>query len=302
MASGDILTPEGGKYSINALRTNYRQCLKELRDFQKKRGIIYLSDINVAWGDKFRVFLMRKNLSKNTIAIRLSAVKAVLKRLYNENISPFSGSGIRTGIEMTTTVYSTISELKKIHTHDLSKTPGMERIRDIYVLHCFVGLRVVDLNTLLQDVTKYIRHEAGKMFFEIKTKKTGEVVSIPVASIVKDIMIKRNNNFGRKFSEQYYNNTIKQLGKYLNINNQIVHSITKGGERVDTVKSKYTMMSSHTARRSFATNAYLAGVPVMAIMNITGHKTMNSFLRYIRCSSLESAISVADHPFFDQKI
>ncbi|MBL0282281.1 MAG: tyrosine-type recombinase/integrase [Bacteroidetes bacterium] len=38
----------------------------------------------------------------------------------------------------------------------------------------------------------------------------------------------------------------------------------------------------HTARRSFATNQYLEGVPSITIMAITGHKTEKAFMKYIK--------------------
>lgn len=61
---------------------------------------------------------------------------------------------------------------------------------------------------------------------------------------------------------------------------------------------KWQVISSHTARRSFATNAYLAGIPVFRIMLITGHKTEESFFRYIRIGKAENARELAQHPFF----
>lgn len=53
-----------------------------------------------------------------------------------------------------------------------------------------------------------------------------------------------------------------------------------------------------TARRSFATNAYKAGVPTIAIMKITGHRLESTFLKYIRVSAKENAEILSNHPFF----
>jgi len=54
-----------------------------------------------------------------------------------------------------------------------------------------------------------------------------------------------------------------------------------------------------TARRSFATNAYQAKIPVRSIMQITGHKTEKEFFKYIKLNSDEHAILMADNSFFD---
>ena len=57
----------------------------------------------------------------------------------------------------------------------------------------------------------------------------------------------------------------------------------------------YSLISSHTARRSFATNYYLQGFPTLDLMKITGHKTEKSFLKYIRVSKLDTAMRLSAH-------
>jgi integrase len=52
---------------------------------------------------------------------------------------------------------------------------------------------------------------------------------------------------------------------------------------------KWELLSTHTARRSFATNLYLAGLSSITIMAITGHKTEKAFMKYIKATSSEHA-------------
>jgi integrase len=61
---------------------------------------------------------------------------------------------------------------------------------------------------------------------------------------------------------------------------------------------KYALVSSHTARRTGATNMYLAGVQTFRIMLITGHTTEQSFFKYIRIEREENARVLSEHPFF----
>lgn len=61
------------------------------------------------------------------------------------------------------------------------------------------------------------------------------------------------------------------------------------------------LVSSHTARRSFATNMKLAGVETAKIMLFTGHKAQEAFFRYIRIGKLENAKELSSHPFFLKK-
>ncbi len=64
---------------------------------------------------------------------------------------------------------------------------------------------------------------------------------------------------------------------------------TKEGSKVTVTNPKWHLISTHTARRSFATDEYLAGTPPLTIMAITGHKTEKSFLRYMRISPSDHA-------------
>ncbi|HET6256442.1 MAG TPA: hypothetical protein VFE32_20370 [Puia sp.] len=49
------------------------------------------------------------------------------------------------------------------------------------------------------------------------------------------------------------------------------------------------------ARRSFATNEYLAGTPTLTIMAITGHKKEKAFLRYIKLVPSDHARLLKDY-------
>jgi integrase len=75
--------------------------------------------------------------------------------------------------------------------------------------------------------------------------------------------------------------------------------MTRGGKNVQETFLKYELVSTHTARRSFATNLYLADIPSITIMKMTGHKTEKAFLRYIRLTQEQNANKLLHHPFFN---
>ena len=50
------------------------------------------------------------------------------------------------------------------------------------------------------------------------------------------------------------------------------------------------LVRSHTARRSFATNAYKAGIPISSIIAITGHAREEGLRRYLKIQAEEKAI------------
>jgi integrase len=76
---------------------------------------------------------------------------------------------------------------------------------------------------------------------------------------------------------------LKNIARKAGFNDAIVYTCTKGRNVNTEYKQKWEMVSSHTARRSFATNMYLTGrMKTLNIMSITGHTTKKSFFRYIK--------------------
>ena len=95
------------------------------------------------------------------------------------------------------------------------------------------------------------------------------------------------------------NKYLKEICQLAGLDEKVRLAITRGGLRVDKTFRKYELVTVHTARRSFATNMFLAGVPSISIMKITGHRTEKAFLRYIRISQEDNARKLAEHPYFE---
>ena len=64
-------------------------------------------------------------------------------------------------------------------------------------------------------------------------------------------------------------------------------------------KEKWELISSHTARRSAATNMYLTGrMKILEIMRLTGHRSEQNFFRYIRLTADDTARSISGDFFW----
>ena len=94
------------------------------------------------------------------------------------------------------------------------------------------------------------------------------------------------------------NKYLKELCQLAELVEPTVLTRTKAGKRVQEVWKKSDLITTHTARRSFATNAFKMGVPSLSIMLITGHRTEKSFMRYIKIQREENAVLMAQNPFF----
>lgn len=298
MKNKTILTPEGDYYRASTIK-NISDKINNFKAYELHiGGTISLADINYPWTENFMLYLLEKGYAKNTVGVILATLKSFIRRFHKMGLTPYTGAGIRARSEKTTAVANTIDELKALLAFDLSATPGRERIRDFYVAHCFTGLRIKDMFRLAKNVDIHRKEQDGKMFLEVKTNKTGEVVVVPAAPILLNIIEKHGKDFGRKFSEQYYRRELKLLYAATGMDKEILYHRTEGGEMTERPVLFSSLMGTHTARRSFATNAYIMGIAVTDIMMITGHKSYNSFVRYIRCENMAVAMRISNHDFF----
>lgn len=131
-----------------------------------------------------------------------------------------------------------------------------------------------------------------------RTRKTGFSVVVPQHWMVKEILCRNNNELPAIHSQQAYNTMVKRLCKRAGITDKTLVERTRGTKIVRKQIPKYQLVSSHTARRSLATNMYLAGIPAARIMLITGHTTEQSFFKYIRIGKQENATELSKHIFF----
>ena len=118
-----------------------------------------------------------------------------------------------------------------------------------------------------------------------KTIKDGPIVTIPINSIVRKILKKHNNNIPKPDNITEFNLDIRTITKMAKINDSIEVNYTLGKTKETEVFKKYELVSSHTGRRSFCSNHYLNGMPTEAIMVFSGHKSVKSFMKYLKLNS-----------------
>ena len=296
--NGARLTKKGKRISPLTVK-GYKTTLNHLKKYQEEiNKEVDLDSINLKFYKKFTEYFNQKNYATNTIGKNIKNVKVFLKEAYKRRITKnqdFLDEDFRVIEEETEQIYLNDSELKKIYELKLTNNKKLEKVRDLFIVGCYTGLRFSDLKQI-----KPLNFTQNETQLKIKTQKTGELVIIPLHWTIKEIISKHNGELPPPISNQKMNKYLKDIGKDAKINNLESTSITKGGLRVDKTYKKYELITVHTARRSFATNMFLNDVPTISIMKITGHKTEKSFLRYIRISPEENAKKLAEHPYFQK--
>lgn len=186
-------------------------------------------------------------------------------------------------------IYLKDNEIKKIVEHDFSHSERLENARDLFVIGLRTGLRVSDLMQI-KDV------DLDKKQISITTRKTNTRVVIPLHSDVIQVLEKRKGELPKTISDQKFNSYIKEVSKEAGLTE------VKFGDKRDETNRKmrgyfpmYELVTSHTCRRSFATNLYGTGLDNLTIMSITGHTSEKQFLDYVKTSKEEHAEKLRQH-------
>lgn len=261
-----------------------------IQEYEKNRKIrLEFCDIDKLFFNDFVTYLQELNLSTNTIWHKTVSIKAVMKAANEQELTDNTKYTTFKNIsEESQAVALSEKELDLLAKFDFSQSPRLERTRDLFLIGCWTGLR-------FSDFTRIKRENIKDNMLTIQQQKTNEFVTIPLHPVFISIWEKYNGVLPANISNRQFNDNLKDVCKEAGINERVMKSITKGGKKQVTVYEKWQLVSSHTARRTFATNLYKSGFPSISIMQITGHKTESSFLKYIKVTKEEHAKMLMMH-------
>lgn len=227
-------------------------------------------------------------LKVNTVGKTIKQLRTFLRnRIRKRIIPPIDMSGWTILEEEVDAVYVSEKEVAGIYNMDLSQYPHLVDYRDDFVLGCLTGLRFSDFSILSEYDVR------GDLLYK-KQEKSEHWVVIPLRPIAREILEKRFQKGISPNTNQEFNRHIKTIASLAGLTQLIKHSYKKGTKKVVEIKPKHAWITSHTCRRSFCTNEFLAGTPVALIMKISGHKTEKDFFKYIRVTPEEAALKIKE--------
>lgn len=278
----------------------YKNVKAHLLAFEKYRGEkITFQSLDFAFYEDFLSYLtfehvhMRRQttlvgLKLNTIGKTIKHLRVFIKdRVKRKIIAPIDLSDFKIPEEETDAIYLSHEEIATIYQTDLSAYPYLIEYRDLFILGCLTGLRFSDFSTLKPEDLK------RDMLYK-KQAKSDHWVIIPLREEAKLIFTRQFKDKISELTNAEFNRHIKTIGKLAGINRTIKFSYKKGNKDVPVVKPKFEWITTHTARRSFCTNEFLAGTPVELIMKISGHKSVKDFYKYIRITPEEAARKIKE--------
>ena len=278
-------------------RRTYNTTYNRLISFQKWYKKFDFEDIDFDWLQSFEFYSFNiLELKPNTAAKSIKQVKVILRESYERGLhrnTIFDNRKFKIEETQTEGVYLNLDELSKIYHHQFD-SEALGKIRDIFILACFTGQRISDWSKLKKA---NIRYRDNKAFFIIHTQKTNTEVSIPLHPVV-EIICKKYSYDIPSVKDQVFNRKIKEVCKLVGIKQKIIRTEYEKGKPYKQSYLKYQLISSHTARRSFATNMYQSGVELEKIKHVTGHKKIETLELYIKSSALDKGAVIAKADFF----
>ncbi len=259
---------------------------------EKRGGVLHYEDLTHRFFADFKKWLHeRKGHGINTAAKVLRRVKqfarASHERRYH-NVTDYVGVKLETA--KTTKFALTFEELEAMYGMDLTDSPRLERVRDLFLIGAYTGLRFSDFSRIRPE---HIEETPTEKILNITTQKTGQPVSIPLFDI-PETLLRKYDFAAPSMSNQKMNDYLKELGKRAGMTEKMFVTETAGGKRSEVVLSKWERLTTHVARRSFATNFYRDGTPAAVLMRITGHATERQFMQYIAIEGRANALHFAE--------
>jgi len=279
----------------NTTLTVYKQTYNLLKEFSRETSTpIDFESIDMDMYDKWVEYMEDvKDYAAGNIGKHIKTLKTFLNEAIEQGLTKnraHQSKHFRTLREGSFAIALTEDEVQSIYELDLSKDKGLEEQRDVLIVACSTALRFSDVSSLTK---KHLIEDNGKQYIQIKSKKTSEVVSLPLDHRLREIIKKYSDTvrgFPTAYSNQVINRYLKEIGKRVeSLHSGETISKTKGGKQVTEMKMRYDLLTTHTGRRTFATLWYKRNVAPQFIMKLTGHKTESAFFKYIRMTPLDTA-------------
>ncbi len=278
------------KRLAEATLRQYGATLKKFNEFEEFiKCRLTFAMIDNSFLDEFKRFMYNnEQSSNNTIGGKIKHLKSFLNWAYtNELTTNAKFKNFKKPSNDTTIVTLTKEQLDTLYYLDLKAIPRLDRARDLFILGCSTGLRYSDYSSVKLANVK------GD-FLVISTEKTDIQVRIPLNDYSRSIINKYPNGLPT-LSNVNLNKYLKEVGIKAKFFEEHEVTIYRGGRKEKFFQPLYQLLTSHCARRTFATQSLARGMMMHDVMRVTGHRDVRSFMRYVHIAEprLQKEVSKA---------
>lgn len=286
----------------------YRGVLAHLKEYSKEKQLtLRFEDVTLDFKKDFLKWLYGTSVSSQNTA---SKIIGTLKQFMTEaaqqtiviagEIKPYHVNrghlhkDFNVSRVLTTKHFLELSELDLLCKYDLSKNPTFELVRDLFLVSCYTGLRISDIETLSKD---HFSNDGENEVITIHTykgrnSKADNQVVIPVFPQLRKILLKYDYILPECISHQKHNDYIKSILKLAEIDRTVIDKQSENGKMVEKSIPIYKKISNHSGRYTFINfmmNDY--NVSPEKLMKITG-QSLKVLMGYERGNKKKNAVSV----------
>ena len=274
--------------------TKFTNLKKHLIEFQNKTYTkLSFGAIDLSFYDSFVNFLIYvKKLNSNSAYKNIALLKTFLAWSYDRGLNKYDYFRKFKKKEFTVDIVTlSEQELKQIENLDLSGEENLrlDKTRDLFLFGCYTGARFSDIFNINRSDIK----ENVWFLRQVKTKYTTE---IPLMDEAINIL-KKYEHYEKPLpviTNQKLNQYLKELCKKAELSDTVRITEQKGNQFLETEYQKYELITTHTARRTFITLSLTKGMNAQIVMSITGHKSYNSFKKYVNLVTTDKQKALKD--------
>ena len=183
-------------------------------------------------------------------------------------------------------------ELMTLYNIELEERPDLARVRDVFAFCAFTSLRYSDVKALRWS-------DVSDTCITVTTQKTSDALRIELNDYSSELISRYvdeafpDDRVFPVLSNQKMNEKLKELGQLCGFDRLIRITEFRNGKRQDSLLPKWSLLSTHAARRTFICNALMMGIAPNIVMRWTGHADYDSMKPYIAVADSVKAKEMA---------
>jgi integrase len=252
---------------------------------------ISFEDIDLRFYDAFTKSLRENGCGRSGVGGMIKVLKKFmhmgLDRGLHENRTFQTKSFVAEKIRPTNKIYLTPKEIDALAQLDLRNRQGLKRERDRFLVSYYLILRYSD-SVLVNKGS--IMHHNNQAYYQNTAVKTGTTSIVPIKPAALQLIKEHDYDLSGD-TNQEANRKLKVLAAMAGITDDM-------GKPGEGYIPKSSLVTTHTARRSAATNMLLSGVPITEIMQLGGWKYETTLKQYLLAGGIKLAELSAGRAFF----
>lgn len=210
---------------------------------------------------------LREHYSPNSVKTFMAEIFAIIRQHHKSKNIPLNDYHCAGTIKKSPSqaVYLTMSEINKIRKYQ-PETHLARYVKRLFMIECLTGARKSDCQRITTDNID----DNGQTLTYV-SEKTKTEVTVPIHRWLKPFLVSGDPLEPKTVGFASFSRIIREICKACGINEYV--KVFRDGKHQGG--KKYEFVTSHTGRRSFATNLIRRGVSVEQIALMMGHMSGN---------------------------